>query len=318
MVAISSRRSASICSALRAGPSSSSSRSYSCSARRPQRCDGELRPEARVHDVARRSRGRPRRAAQLARLVDARPRRSRRRCPVRSPSVSFRNSPPSRRRAQLDVAHEQRLGDLASVCKFPDLHRATKIEWRCGRQRCQWTASAIVTGGTGGLGAAVVARLLDDGWRVVVPWIVERELERVQARDGLELVQADLFDPDAVSRGRRRGRRRRRRPAARARQPGRRLRRRRARARDADRGVREAVPAQPAPDLPGHPGGRCRTCSTAGGGSIVCVGTRAALQPVLGRGRLHLLEGGRDRVRPGGRGRVQRRRDPLPTRSCRA
>jgi NAD(P)-dependent dehydrogenase (short-subunit alcohol dehydrogenase family) len=59
--------------------------------------------------------------------------------------------------------------------------------------------SAIVTGGTGGLGSAVVARLLDDGWRVVVPWIVERELERVQEREGLELVQADLFDPAAVS-----------------------------------------------------------------------------------------------------------------------
>ena len=42
--------------------------------------------------------------------------------------------------------------------------------------------SAIVTGGTGGLGSAVVARLLDDGWRVVVPWVVERELERVQER----------------------------------------------------------------------------------------------------------------------------------------
>ncbi len=59
--------------------------------------------------------------------------------------------------------------------------------------------TAIITGGTGGLGSAVVTRLLDDGWRVVVPWVVERELERVQAREGLELVQADLFDPDAVA-----------------------------------------------------------------------------------------------------------------------
>ena len=59
--------------------------------------------------------------------------------------------------------------------------------------------SAIVTGGTGGLGSAVVARLLDNGWRVVVPWIVESELSRVQERDGLELVQADLFDADAVA-----------------------------------------------------------------------------------------------------------------------
>lgn len=58
--------------------------------------------------------------------------------------------------------------------------------------------TALVTGGTGGLGAAVVARLLDDGWRVVVPWIVERELERVESRPGLELVEADLFEPAAV------------------------------------------------------------------------------------------------------------------------
>jgi NAD(P)-dependent dehydrogenase (short-subunit alcohol dehydrogenase family) len=59
--------------------------------------------------------------------------------------------------------------------------------------------SAIITGGTGGLGSAVVARLLDDGWRVVVPWVVEHELSRVERREGLELVHADLFDPDAVA-----------------------------------------------------------------------------------------------------------------------
>jgi len=59
--------------------------------------------------------------------------------------------------------------------------------------------TAIITGGTGGLGSAVVGRLLDDGWRVIVPWIVESELERVPPRDGMELVQADLFDPDAVA-----------------------------------------------------------------------------------------------------------------------
>src|SRR5436305_3947615 len=58
--------------------------------------------------------------------------------------------------------------------------------------------TAIVTGGTGGLGAAVVARLIDDGWRVVVPWVAARELERVERRDGLELIEADLFEPAAV------------------------------------------------------------------------------------------------------------------------
>ena len=60
--------------------------------------------------------------------------------------------------------------------------------------------TAIVTGGTGGLGSAVVRRLLDDGWRVVVPWVIEQELDHVQLSDGLDLVQADLFEPSAVER----------------------------------------------------------------------------------------------------------------------
>jgi NAD(P)-dependent dehydrogenase (short-subunit alcohol dehydrogenase family) len=141
--------------------------------------------------------------------------------------------------------------------------------------------TAIVTGGTGGLGAAVVARLLDDGWRVVVPWIFEHELERVDRRDGLELVEADLFDPEAV-------------------------------ATVAQRGA--ADPAAPLAGLVNLVGGfamggrihetpieefekqfrlnlrptylmvsACAEAMTqAGGGSIVCVGTRAALQPFKG------------------------------------
>jgi NAD(P)-dependent dehydrogenase (short-subunit alcohol dehydrogenase family) len=59
-------------------------------------------------------------------------------------------------------------------------------------------STAIVTGGTGGLGSAVVERLLDEGWRVIVPWVFERELEQVQPRAGLELIEADLSDPKAV------------------------------------------------------------------------------------------------------------------------
>ncbi len=58
----------------------------------------------------------------------------------------------------------------------------------------------IVTGGTGGLGSAVVELLVENGWRVVVPWIVERELERLPARDGLELIEADLFEQESVAR----------------------------------------------------------------------------------------------------------------------
>src|SRR5436190_2176462 len=50
--------------------------------------------------------------------------------------------------------------------------------------------TALITGGTGGLGTAVVERFLGDGWRVVVPWLREKELGRLPPRDGLELVDA--------------------------------------------------------------------------------------------------------------------------------
>jgi len=59
--------------------------------------------------------------------------------------------------------------------------------------------TVIVTGGTGGLGAAVTRTLLDGGWRVVVPWYDERELQRVEEHDRLVLVQADLTDPDSAA-----------------------------------------------------------------------------------------------------------------------
>jgi NAD(P)-dependent dehydrogenase (short-subunit alcohol dehydrogenase family) len=58
--------------------------------------------------------------------------------------------------------------------------------------------TAIVTGGTGGLGSAVVARLLVGGWRVVVPWVAESELDRVEEHEGLELVKADLFEQASI------------------------------------------------------------------------------------------------------------------------
>jgi NAD(P)-dependent dehydrogenase (short-subunit alcohol dehydrogenase family) len=59
--------------------------------------------------------------------------------------------------------------------------------------------TAVVTGGTGGLGCAVTERLLHEGWRVVVPWIVEAELARLAPHPRLELVEADLFDAEAVA-----------------------------------------------------------------------------------------------------------------------
>ena len=59
--------------------------------------------------------------------------------------------------------------------------------------------TVIVSGGTGGLGSAVTRKLLDDGWRVVVPWVVEAELSRLPDSDRLVTLQADLFDESSVA-----------------------------------------------------------------------------------------------------------------------
>jgi NAD(P)-dependent dehydrogenase (short-subunit alcohol dehydrogenase family) len=141
--------------------------------------------------------------------------------------------------------------------------------------------TSIVTGGTGGLGTAVVGRLLEEGWRVVVPWIMEKELERLGQRPGLELIQADLSDQGAVEQ-----------------------------VVSAAAGA-EASPLRGLVNLVGGfaAGGRVHETSIeefdrqfqlnlrptylmtqaaiphlleAGGGSIVCVGTRAALRPFPG------------------------------------
>jgi NAD(P)-dependent dehydrogenase (short-subunit alcohol dehydrogenase family) len=55
--------------------------------------------------------------------------------------------------------------------------------------------SVLITGATGGLGAAVARRLLADGWRVVAP--VRGEPDHVEA--GLETVQADVTDESDVA-----------------------------------------------------------------------------------------------------------------------
>jgi NAD(P)-dependent dehydrogenase (short-subunit alcohol dehydrogenase family) len=60
--------------------------------------------------------------------------------------------------------------------------------------------SVVITGGTGGLGGAVTAALLRDGWEVVVPWVASHELDRVAKDPALTLIQADLQDPAAVAR----------------------------------------------------------------------------------------------------------------------
>ncbi len=59
--------------------------------------------------------------------------------------------------------------------------------------------TVIVSGGTGGLGSAVTTKLLDDGWRVVVPWVVEEEMSRLPESDRLVTLRADLFDESSVA-----------------------------------------------------------------------------------------------------------------------
>jgi NAD(P)-dependent dehydrogenase (short-subunit alcohol dehydrogenase family) len=58
--------------------------------------------------------------------------------------------------------------------------------------------TALITGGTGGLGVAVVEAFLEHGWRVVVPDILAGPHERLPAE--AEALQADLTDPDDVAR----------------------------------------------------------------------------------------------------------------------
>ena len=53
----------------------------------------------------------------------------------------------------------------------------------------------LVAGGTGALGAAVVKELVEAGYPVGATWVVERERERLEGLEGVELIQADLFDP---------------------------------------------------------------------------------------------------------------------------
>lgn len=140
--------------------------------------------------------------------------------------------------------------------------------------------TAIVTGGTGGLGTAVTDHLLGEGWRVVVPWLFEHELERVSEHEGLDLVEADLLDQSAVENV-------------------------------VARGTGDGGPLRGLVNLIGGfaAGGRVHETPVdvfekqfelnlrptylmtqaalphmieGGGGSIVCVGTRAALQPFPG------------------------------------
>jgi NAD(P)-dependent dehydrogenase (short-subunit alcohol dehydrogenase family) len=57
--------------------------------------------------------------------------------------------------------------------------------------------TVLVAGGTGYLGSAVVRELLASGFGVTATWVADRERERL-AGEPVELVRADLFDPEQV------------------------------------------------------------------------------------------------------------------------
>src|SRR6476620_11693051 len=60
--------------------------------------------------------------------------------------------------------------------------------------------SILITGGTGGLGSAVVQSFVEAGWRVAVTWVDPKELEHFTEHERLTLVEADLLDEAAVER----------------------------------------------------------------------------------------------------------------------
>src|SRR5437588_1726777 len=60
-------------------------------------------------------------------------------------------------------------------------------------------AEVLVAGGTGALGTAVVKELVATGCAVCATWVVERERERLEGMEGVQLIQADLFDPIQAS-----------------------------------------------------------------------------------------------------------------------
>ena len=215
---------------------------------------------------------------------------------------------PSRRRAQLAVAHEQ---DLVRVTdRRRGRGRACATNDRAARGRQQSDASARPSSPAGPAASAPRSSraFLDDGWRVVVPWVAERELERV------ERARAPRARPGRPLRPRR-GRRRRRggrdrgRAAARAGQPRRRL-------RDAASACtrRRSTTSRSSSRLNLRPtylvtqaalAARC--CAAGGGVDRVRLHARGAAA-VHRRRRLHRLQGRGARVRRRARRRVPRRR----------
>ncbi|WP_436494407.1 SDR family NAD(P)-dependent oxidoreductase [Actinokineospora sp. HUAS TT18] len=61
------------------------------------------------------------------------------------------------------------------------------------------TETALITGGTGGLGAAVTEAFLAAGWRVVVPSSSDSGASRLPTHENLRVVKADLFTESDVA-----------------------------------------------------------------------------------------------------------------------
>ena len=58
--------------------------------------------------------------------------------------------------------------------------------------------TAIVTGGTRGIGAGVSHALAQDGWQVIAAGVSQSEIDAFEARDNIELRMLDVTDPDSV------------------------------------------------------------------------------------------------------------------------
>lgn len=58
--------------------------------------------------------------------------------------------------------------------------------------------TAIVTGGTSGIGAGVSNALAQDGWQVIAAGVSQSEIDAFDARDNIELRMLDVTDPDSV------------------------------------------------------------------------------------------------------------------------
>ena len=139
-----------------------------------------------------------------------------------------------RRRARRAARPRGRRARRRRYRPLAGLLRTWRTRWQVARtDRCRLSLmarSALITGGTGGLGAAVTHGVPRGGWRVVVPLYAEAERERVARARAARARAGRPLRPGLGRGGHRARRRRRRRAARRGRQPRRRLRDGRARA----------------------------------------------------------------------------------------